>query len=347
MPELPEVETVRRGLERLIVGRRVLDVRVLNDKSFQARAGDAEAFLLGAGVETIRRRAKVLIIDLSSNYSLVIHLKMTGQLVFRGDEAWAAGHPTDSFVADLPDRSTRIVFELSDSIQETVFSSDPSVLETSYTGQPTEPPRGTNLSVPSGIYVSKSEGDKSSEKSFPNTATRLFFNDQRKFGWVKLLPTSEVENLDFLRKVGPEPLTGDCDLPRQFLSNIRRHNNTTVKAALLDQTVIAGIGNIYADESLWVARVHPTTRVRDLSDAKLHTILREAIDVMNKSIASGGSTMKNYIRADGRKGNYLEKFANVFRRDGLPCPRCGTTIAKTKVAGRGTHFCPKCQKLAR
>ncbi|MDR2524305.1 MAG: bifunctional DNA-formamidopyrimidine glycosylase/DNA-(apurinic or apyrimidinic site) lyase [Candidatus Nomurabacteria bacterium] len=289
MPELPEVETVRRGLTRLIVGRRILDIRVLNDKSFQANAGDAKAFLLGTKVEAIRRRAKVLIIDLSSKYSLVIHLKMTGQLVFRGDEAWAAGHPTDSFVADLPDRSTRIEFALSG-------------------------------------------------------GAKLFFNDQRKFGWVKLLPTGEVENLDFLRKVGPEPLTGDRDLPRQFLSNIRRRNNTTVKAALLDQTVVAGIGNIYADESLWAARIHPTTRVRDLSDAKLRTILRAAIDVMNQSIASGGSTMKNYIRADGTKGNYLEKFANVFRRDGLPCPRCGHEILKTKVAGRGTHFCPKCQR---
>jgi formamidopyrimidine-DNA glycosylase len=173
---------------------------------------------------------------------------------------------------------------------------------------------------------------------------KLFFNDQRKFGWVKLLPTMEVENIDFLKKVGPEPLSGDKQLPRVFLKNVRRRNNTTIKAALLDQTVIAGIGNIYADESLWAAKVHPATRVRDLSDRKLRDILQAAITVMSQSIASGGSTMKNYIRADGSKGNYLEKFAKVFRRDGLACPRCGEEIIKIRVAGRGTHLCPKCQK---
>jgi formamidopyrimidine-DNA glycosylase len=158
-----------------------------------------------------------------------------------------------------------------------------------------------------------------------------------------LLPTLEVENIDFLKKVGPEPLSGDVKLGQVFLKNIRRRNGTFIKAALLDQTVIAGIGNIYADESLWAAKVHPATRVRDLSDAKLRLILKSAIDVMTKSIESGGSTMKNYIRADGTKGDYLEKFANVFRREGKPCPRCGTIIEKIRVAGRGTHICPKCQ----
>ncbi|MDR1196768.1 MAG: DNA-formamidopyrimidine glycosylase [Candidatus Nomurabacteria bacterium] len=292
MPELPEVETVRRGLERLIVGRQVLEVQVYNEKSFQASRGDIKAFLIGARVIAARRRAKVLIIDLSSGYSLVAHLKMTGQLVFRGDEAWAAGHPTDSFVAELPDRSTRVEFDFDD-------------------------------------------------------GAKLFFNDQRKFGWVKLLPTVEVENIDFLRKVGPEPLSGDPKLYKVFLSNIRRRNNTTIKAAILDQTVVAGIGNIYADESLWAAKVHPATRVRDLSDAKLKLILKSAIAVMTKSIESGGSTMKNYIRADGTKGNYLEKFASVFRREGQACPRCGTVIEKIRVAGRGTHICPKCQSEAK
>jgi len=144
--------------------------------------------------------------------------------------------------------------------------------------------------------------------------------------------------------VGPEPLTGDPKLPEQFLKNIRRRNNTTIKAALLDQTIIAGIGNIYADESLWMASVHPIVRVRELSDEKLTEILKCAIEIMKKSIESGGSTMKTYLRADGTRGNYLEKFANVFRRDGKPCPRCKTTIKKMRTAGRGTHICPMCQK---
>ena len=311
MPELPEVETVRRGLQRLIVGRKILDVEIHNCSSLQASTADIKKFLAGAEITATRRRAKVLMIDLSTKYSLVIHLKMTGQLVFRGDEAWAAGHPNDSFVADLPDRSTRVEFVLSSQVENP-------------------------------------------EKTKPDTKTyqltnlqtcKLFFNDQRKFGWIKLLPTIEVENIDFMKRVGPEPLTGDAKLPQQFLTNIRRHNNTTIKAAILDQAVIAGIGNIYADESLWMAKIHPETRVRDLSDKKLRELLNCAIDIMQKSIDSGGSTMKNYIRADGSRGNYLEKFANVFRREGQPCPRCGTTIQKMRVAGRGTHICPKCQRF--
>jgi len=317
VPELPEVETVRRGLERLIVGKKIVDVKIYNEKSFQASPADTKEFLVGAKVIAIRRRAKVLIIDLDSGYSLVTHLKMTGQLVFRGGEAWAAGHPTDSFVAELPDRSTRVEFILSSS----------------------DLIRGSRKNHELDSRV-KHENDRTS-------LSHLFFNDQRKFGWIKLLPTIEVENIDFLSKVGPEPLTGDPKLPEKFIKNIRHRNNTTIKAAILDQTVIAGIGNIYADESLWGAKIHPATRVRDLSDTQLKKILAEAIKVMNKSIDSGGSTMKNYIKADGTKGNYLEKFANVFRRDGEPCPRCGTTIEKIRIAGRGTHICPRCQKLAK
>jgi formamidopyrimidine-DNA glycosylase len=246
---------------------------------------------------------------------------MTGQLVFRGDEEWAAGHPTESFVAELPDRSTRIEFTLGAVIASGAKQSSN---DNSSSGllRRLKPPRN-------------------------DSASHLFFNDQRKFGWVKLLPTLEVENIDFLRKVGPEPLSNDAKLGQVFLRNIRRRNGTFIKAALLDQTVIAGIGNIYSDESLWLAKVHPATRVRDLSDAKLKLILKSAIEVMTKSIESGGSTMKNYIRADGTKGNYLEKFANVFRREGQACPRCGTILEKIRVAGRGTHICPKCQKAPR
>ncbi|MDR0957105.1 MAG: bifunctional DNA-formamidopyrimidine glycosylase/DNA-(apurinic or apyrimidinic site) lyase [Candidatus Nomurabacteria bacterium] len=288
MPELPEVETVRRGLEKLVVGRQILRVEIFNEKSFQAGKGDVENFLIGAKIVTARRRAKVLILDLSSGYSLVMHLKMTGQIVFRGRENWGGGHPNDSFLTELPNKSTRVEFELSDD-------------------------------------------------------AKLFFNDQRKFGWIKLIPTAVIDEMDFIKKLGPEPLTGDPKT--EFLRRIRRRGNSVIKAAILDQTVIAGIGNIYADESLWLAKIHPSSRVRDLSDKQLSEILVAAIDVMTKSIKAGGSTMKTYINADGSKGNYLDLFANVFRREGKPCPRCGATIEKIRVSGRGTHFCPNCQKI--
>lgn len=290
MPELPEVETVRRGLSTLIVGQRIAKVQVFDSpKSFPNAPNDVAQFMIGASVLAVRRRAKVLLIDLSSEYTLVIHLKMTGQLVYRGDENFGAGHPNDSLVGSLPDRSTRVQIDFA-----------------------------------SGAH--------------------LFFNDQRKFGWIKLYPTFEVPNIDFMQRVGPEPLD-DTFTATDFIRRIRRRNGTTVKAAILDQSVLAGVGNIYADESLWAAKIHPATRVCDVSDNQLATLLTEIKKVLQLSIDHGGSTDKNYVDAEGNKGSYL-KFANVFRREGQECPRCGTTIEKTRVAGRGTHVCPTCQPLA-
>lgn len=291
MPELPEVETVKRGLARLIAGRTIKKVTVRESpKSFPNSEADVAQFVQNARITDVRRRAKVLLIDLSSEYTLVVHLKMTGQLVFRSnDERFGAGHPNDSLIGELPDRSTRVVIEFSD-------------------------------------------------------GSHLYFNDQRKFGWMKLYPNVEVPNIDFMQKVGPEPLE-DAFMPADFITRIRRRNNTTIKAAILDQTVLAGVGNIYADESLWGAKIHPSMRVRDVSDAQLTELLKEIKYVMNLSIEKGGSTDRNYVNAEGKKGSYID-FARVFRQEGKPCPRHpDVEIVKTKVAGRGTHICPVCQVL--
>lgn len=289
MPELPEVEIVKRGLSELIVNMKINKVDSSWSKSFQGSKNDIQKFLIGAKVVQVRRRAKVLIIDLDSKYSLVIHLKMTGQLVFRSDKAvFGAGHPNDSLVGKLPDQSTRVIFDLD--------------------------------------------------------GAKLFFNDQRKFGWIKLLPTIEIPNIDFFKKVGPEPLASDFK-PADFVDRFKRKQNSLIKAALLDQSVIAGIGNIYADESLWGAKINPSTRVKDISDATLRILFQEIKFVLKLSIDKGGSTDKNYVNAEGGKGSYLA-FARVFRRENQPCPRCESTIEKTRVAGRGTHICPICQKLA-
>lgn len=290
MPELPEVETVRIGLSAFLPGRAFAAVEHNWGKSFPNAAADVQQFLIGAKVVTVARRAKVLLIELDSKYSLVIHLKMTGQLVFRGKsgEHFGAGHPTESLIGALPDRSTRVTFTFVDGSQ-------------------------------------------------------LFFNDQRKFGWIRLLPTAEVPQIDFLKKVGPEPLSTDFTW-QDLCERLKRRPNTNSKAALLDQTVIAGVGNIYADESLWGAKIHPSTLVKDLSDAKVRKLYEALVAVLKLSIEKGGSTDRNYVNAEGKRGSYLT-FASVFRREGQPCPRCGTTIIKTRVAGRGTHICPKCQKL--
>lgn len=290
MPELPEVETVRIGLNAFLPGCTFAKVEQHWDKSFPNAPVEVQQFLLGAKVVTVARRAKVLLIELDSKYSLVIHLKMTGQLVFRGKsgEHFGAGHPTDSLVGELPDRSTRVIFTFTD-------------------------------------------------------GSKLFFNDQRKFGWIRLMPTAEVPQIDFFLKVGPEPLSTDFTW-KSLCERLQRRPNTNIKAALLDQTVIAGVGNIYADESLWGAKIHPSTRVKDLSDTKIKKLYESLTTVLKLAIEKGGSTDRNYVNAEGKRGSYLS-FASVFRREGQPCPRCGTTISKTKVAGRGTHICPNCQKL--
>lgn len=289
MPELPEVETVRRGLSELIIGKQVVGASNDTPKSFPNSESDVTQFLVGAALTAIRRRAKVLMIDLSTNYSLVIHLKMTGQLVFVStDTRFGAGHPNDSLVNTLPDKSTRVTLEFQDGSQ-------------------------------------------------------LFFNDQRKFGWVKLMPTAEISELPFMQKVGPEPLELDFTA-KQFADRFRRRGRTNIKAAILDQSVVAGVGNIYADESLWGAKIHPKRLVETISPAEFKELYTDLRAVMNLSIEKGGSSNRNYVNAEGKRGSYMD-FARVFRREGLLCPRCGNTIEKLRVAGRGTHICPYCQVL--
>ncbi len=286
MPELPEVETVRRGLQRLIVRKTIARETHDIDKSFPNEVNEVAEFMVGATITAVHRRAKVLLIDLDTAYTLVIHLKMTGQLVYVGAERFGAGHPNDSLIGNLPDKSTRVTVTFTDD-------------------------------------------------------SRLFFNDQRKFGWMRLLPTVSVPEIDFMKRVGPEPLE-DSFTASLFIPRVRRRKNSTIKATILDQTVLAGVGNIYADESLWGAKIYPASRVSDLSDSQLSDLLTEIKTVMLLSIEKGGSTDRNYVNAEGKRGSYID-FARVFRREGLDCPRCGTTIEKTRVAARGTHFCPVCQ----
>lgn len=285
MPELPEVETIKIGLAKLLPGRVIEGVDFDWPKSFPNAAADVQKFVQGAEIAAVKRRAKVLLIELSTNYTLVIHLKMTGQLVFRSaSEKFGAGHPNASLVGDLPDKSTRVTLTFSD-------------------------------------------------------GSKLFFNDQRKFGWMRLIPTPEVMNLDFFKKVGPEPLSADFTW-QDLMERLQRRKNTNIKAAILDQAVVAGVGNIYADESLWGAKIHPATLVRDVKPKQFEELYKVLVTVLKLSIEKGGSTDKNYVDAEGKHGSYLS-FANVFRREGQPCPRCGTIIEKIRIAGRGTHICAR------
>ena len=279
MPELPEVETIRRGLRGFILRKKITGIKVLCEKSFIGEP------VLGK-VKEIRRFGKALIIDLDNGMSLMIHLRMTGQLIYDGKERYAGGHPSENFVVDLPNKQTRVILEFDDGV--------------------------------------------------------LYFNDQRKFGFIKVIKTDEVENEAFVKKLAKEPWAMTA---KELYEKLQRHAKSPVKAVILDQTVIAGVGNIYADEALYRAKIHPAEKAGNLSLKKTSDLLEAIKAVMEKSIDSGGSTMQNYVKADGTRGNYLDLFAKVYHYDGKPCERCGTEIKKIKVAGRGTHFCPKCQKL--
>ena len=280
MPELPEVETIKRGLKKFILNKSIIKIKILCDKSFIGKP-------INGKIINLRRFGKALILDLDNQESLMIHLRMTGQLIYDGKkQRYAAGHPSDNFTDKLPNKQTRVIIEFSD---------------------------GT-----------------------------LFFNDQRKFGFIKVINTSEVEEDPFIKKLAKEPW--DMTL-EEFYEKLQKHQKSLVKATILDQTIICGLGNIYADESLFAANIHPARKSGSISRKEAEKLLIEARNVMEKSIASGGSTMATYVKADGTKGDYLEKFAQVFHKENHPCPKCGTKIIKIKVAGRGTHICPNCQKL--
>lgn len=290
MPELPEVETIRRGLKEFILEKKITKIEVFCDKSFHGQPKLAES----QTIKSIRRFGKALVLDLGNNHSLMIHLRMTGQLIYDGDrlvssagptpKRYAAGHPSENFLAELPNKQTRVVLKFLN---------------------------GT-----------------------------LYFNDQRKFGFIKVLSTTEVEKDSFIQKLAKEPWAMTSD---ELYDKLQRHKNSLIKATILDQSIICGLGNIYADESLFTAKIHPKRRSGTITREETEKLLQAAREVMTKSIESGGSTMATYVKADGTKGDYLEKFAQVFHKEGQPCPRCNTEIIKIRVAGRGTHLCPHCQ----
>lgn len=296
MPELPEVETIKQGLESELLSKTVHGVDIINSQSMPVERKLVESRVVGGRVNNLWRRGKVMGIDLDTGYSLLIHLKMTGQLIYNykprdatqgitQKARIAGGHPTKSIISQLPDSSTRVIIGFNDGSQ-------------------------------------------------------LYFNDQRKFGWIKLVTTEHIVEEPLLKTMGAEPLS-----PEFTLKELRRkisHRRSPVKATLLDQHNIAGIGNIYADESLHLANIHPLTHSRDLNAEELRRLHQAIRTIISSGIEHGGTTLRDYINHQGEKGDYLA-VARVFGREGEACPVCGGVIEKIKVAGRGTHLCPRCQ----
>lgn len=296
VPELPEVETLRRGLAERITGMTITAVSIL-DRKISGGPGDAiKQDIDGHQVSRVARRGKVLILFLREpgetrrdSGSLLIHPKMTGQLVLtaNGATVFAGGHPTPSMLRPMPNPTTRAVFRL-------------------------------------------------------GPACCLYYNDARRFGWIRTAGPDPYRTDPFLARLGPDPLDGNFT-PAALQQALARHPRAPVKAVLLDQTAIAGIGNIYADEVLHRARIHPSRPAGGLSQAEAGRLHAAIQDILRAAVNSGGTSFAGYVnQARGRPG-YLGQ-ANVFRRQGLPCDVCGTPIMRTTVAGRATNYCPHCQR---
>lgn len=286
MPELPEVETIRRDLARVLPGLHVKRVVVRKPKLVQgSRANFTKAFKR-ARVVGVERRAKQLILLLSTGYAVLVHLKMTGQLVWKAKQGklTVGGHPIAG-VHDVPNKYTYVTAEFSN-------------------------------------------------------GSALYFNDVRQFGYWKAMPLAELEKHH--AHLGPEPLTKDFTLAGLRAALVRR-KRTSIKAALLDQTVVAGIGNIYADDSLFAARIKPAKKVSQLTQADVAILYSSIRKVLAKAVKARGTSFNSYRDGLGRKGTYWEQRL-AYGRAGEPCPRCGTLFKKTVVAQRGTTYCPKCQK---
>ena len=231
-------------------------------------------------IQNINRRAKLIIINLSSGYSLLIHLKLTGQLIFQDNNKKKS--------VNKPDKYTRLVYNFSDSSQ-------------------------------------------------------LFHNDLRKFGYVKVVPTKELEN--FLKKeenYGPEPLSKNFTL-KLFKKLLSLRPNSKIKPLLMNQSVIAGIGNLYSDEILFESGVRPDRLVKDLKTNEVKKIFQNIKKILKKAIQCKGSSVNNYLDVKGQKGGY-NNFIKVYRREGKLCYKCGTEIIQKRINGRSAHFCPHCQK---
>lgn len=290
MPELPEVETIRRGLQKAIVGKKIRGVEVRKPKIFQGKPKE----VVGATIKKIERRGKVLIIRLSGNKNLMIHFKLTGQMVWvreskrageRESEKITLGHPIPFVGAELPAKTTHVIFTID-------------------------------------------EG-------------KLFYNDLRQFGWIRLVDSRQVSAIS--NQLGIEPFTKEFTPGR--LGQIFAKTKRPIKLVLMDQGKIAGVGNIYANDALFEAGIMPTRPANTLNQGMVIKLHRAIEKVLANGLKYGGSSARDeaYIKPTGEPGSYQEHF-RVYQKENQPCPKCGKTIKRIKFGGRGTFYCPKCQK---
>jgi formamidopyrimidine-DNA glycosylase len=299
MPELPEVETIKRELAKVLAGpasakasaRQGLKIKsatVLWNKTVAPLS--AEEFIRqtrGKQISSLNRQAKILIINFSDSTALAVHLKMTGQLIFvpKIGPKLTGGHPDNQMAEKQPSKYTRLFFE------------------------------------------------------FTN-GSHLYFNDLRKFGWVRLVDDSGLK--DLTKHIGIEPLS-KIFTDQALIDIFKHYPNRTVKQILLDQTLIAGLGNIYCDEACFLAKILPTRKSHALKNTEIKKLKEAIVSVLKLSIQKKGTSSRNYLRSNGQPGGFVPHL-NVYGRESEACKICGQRVKKIKHAGRGTHFCEHCQK---
>jgi len=298
MPELPEVETIKRQLEDKIIDLEIKDVLIKKSKLFK---GDPKE-IIGAKITGVRRRAKMFVIDLvnrrptpknttptnaENNIHLLIHLKMTGQLIFVDrNGSYGGGHPIPPFDLQVPNKYSHI----------TIYFTDGSV---------------------------------------------LYFNDLRQFGWIKVLSDEELARA--LEKSGIEPLSQEFTLD-YFIKLLNKKKKSPIKLVLMDQNLIVGIGNIYANEILFVAGIKPDKKTEKLAKNEIKKIYDSIFVILNKAIKYQGTSAEDYVTLEGKPGTY-DKHLLVYDKKDENCPnKCGGKIEKIKLGGRGTYFCSRCQR---
>jgi len=301
MPELPEVETIRRDLATCILRKEICAIKILNPKTVQNEAVFFIKSLVGKKFVDIGRRGKLLYLKISpssklknkkSSMYLLIHLKMTGQLIYDnlkdkvvGGHSLSSDSISQAIGGALPNRHTRLFFKFND-------------------------------------------------KSL------LYFNDLRKFGYLKIVNSEELEKI-LKNNYGPEPLTKEFTF--SVFAGLLEGKKTKIKTLLLDQKSIAGLGNIYVDESLFAAKISPLRLAGQIKSSEAKKLFQSINQIIKQAIESCGTTFNNYVDAKGRKGRFALKL-KVYGRKGLPCFYCHKPLVRIKLTGRGTHYCSNCQK---
>lgn len=288
MPELPEVETVRSQLVIVLKNKKINGLEIRKPKLIKGSILSFKRNVVGLKIIGVRRRGKLLIINLSNNCSLLIHLKMTGQLVYRNKKILkVGGHPIKDGAKDLPNKYSHVIFNISG-------------------------------------------------------GGELFFNDLRQFGYLKLVKTNELEKIFRESKIGPEPL-GRSFVLQAFKELLKNKSKSKIKPLLMDQTFVAGIGNIYAAEVCFSSKVDPRRLVSSLSTKEVNDLYKHIVRILKLAIKKQGTSSKNYVDAYGNPGTYVPML-KVYGRQGKKCLKCKNEIQSLKLTGRGTNYCSKCQK---